>query len=229
MTGKLFTILMAATVLAGCGKPNANAAAPANEASRTAEASNSATWPASLRVVGDGFPNKGDPCRIIGESEKTVDLLDDSATLAGCQIASDAKALGGRVVGTVEGITLVSVPRGTPAARAGDGDGSGDSKVAGTSYNATAEVPCSGITGGGPTCKAGVTRKPDQIAIDLTLPGGKTRTLLFNGKGQFVTHASAQADGSAALQSGARRDGDWQVVTVGSEVYRIPDPFVLGD
>lgn len=73
-------------------------------------------WPASLKLVGDGFPNRGDPCRRIGETAATVDFLDDSASLVGCRAVSEAQALGGRIVGTVDGITLVSVRGHAPGA-----------------------------------------------------------------------------------------------------------------
>jgi hypothetical protein len=70
-----------------------------------------AEWPASLHVFGDGFPNPGDPCRRVGESDATANFLDHTATLVGCHAESDAAKLGGRVVAKVDGITLVSVPR----------------------------------------------------------------------------------------------------------------------
>lgn len=219
-------------LLSGCGGgTTANDSAPlGNAGAGDNVAGTAASWPASLKVVGEGFPAKGDPCRMIGETAATVDFLDDSATLAGCPKPEQAAALGGKVVATVDGITLVSVPAGnTMAPTPGDGDGQGDSKVAGTDYNATAEIPCTGIKGAGPTCKAGVTRSPDGIAIDIPLPGGTTRTLLFDAKGSFVTHRSAEADGSAALSSKGKREGDWQVIKVGPETYRVPDAFVVGD
>lgn len=94
--------------------PAATAASPepastAAAAAETAEPA-AAQWPASLRVVGDGYPKPGDPCRVIGESDATSDFLDDSATLAGCLSAEDAAGLGGKVVATIDGVTLVSVP-----------------------------------------------------------------------------------------------------------------------
>src|SRR5512139_3989840 len=75
-----------------------------------------------------------------------------------------------------------------------------DATVVGTQYNATASVPCTHVGSSSPTCPAGVTRSPDQIAVEIDIPGGK-RLLLFDGKGIFVTHGSAEADGSASLTS----------------------------
>jgi len=103
-------MLAAVTILAACQPGDKKAAAPADPATET-------TWPASLKVMGDGFPNPGDACRRIGESQATVNYLDHTATLAGCLSADDAAKLGGRVVGTVDGVTLVSIP--TDAAQLG--------------------------------------------------------------------------------------------------------------
>lgn len=218
------TILLAT----GCSS-NSAANEMSNQGSDAPSANQSMTWPASLRIIGDGYPRSGDPCRVVGESEATVNYLDDSATLAACQTSEQASALGGKVVATVAGITLVSVPkRAAAVASSGDGDGKGDAKVAGTTFNATADVPCSGAGVSSGSCKAGVTRGPDQIAVDVTIGGGRTRTLLFDGRGAFVTHASAEADGSAALQSSGKREGDMQVIKVGPEIYRIPDAFLVG-
>jgi hypothetical protein len=116
-----------------------------------------------------------------------------------------------------------------PTARPGEMDGQPDVVVAGTGFHATAEIPCRLPAGADAQCKAGVTRSPEQIAVEIDLPGGAHRTLLFDGAGKFVTHGSAQADGSAALSSNARREGDWTIVTVGREIYRVPDAFLRGD
>lgn len=218
----VLTLLLAP--IGACGQRTPDASAAAQAAGGPAPAS----WPTSLKPVGDGFPASGDPCRRVGESAATIELLDDSASLVGCPTAQAAAKLGGRVVATIDGITLVSVPR-NAAAATGDRDDGGDAKVAGTSYHATADIPCRLPKATVSTCPAGVTRGPDQIAVEVKLPGGATRVLLFDGKGAFVTHGSAQSNGSAALTSKARRDEDWAIVTVGGEEYRLPDAFLTGD
>jgi hypothetical protein len=76
-----------------------------------AEPAAPAVWPASLPAFGEGFPNPGDPCRNVGESAATINFLDHTAWLVGCLSADDAAKLGGTVVATVDGVTLVSVPR----------------------------------------------------------------------------------------------------------------------
>ena len=61
--------MVVALALSGCQKA-VDQAAPAAESQATAPAVEpaQATWPASLPVFGDGFPNPGDPCRRVGES-----------------------------------------------------------------------------------------------------------------------------------------------------------------
>lgn len=103
-------------LLASCQKaqgPAATAApAPAPETpAATAAVAVATEWPSSLHVFGDGFPNPGDPCRRVGESAATADFLDHTAALVGCHAQADAAKLGGKVVATVDGITLVSVPQ----------------------------------------------------------------------------------------------------------------------
>jgi hypothetical protein len=212
----------AALALSGCQQAGEKSEAPADITSAS-------TWPASLTVVGDGFPKAGDACRIIGESAATSDYLDDSATLAGCLSADDAAKLGGKVVATVDGVTLVSVPAG--AANSGDGDGQGDAKVAGTAYNATAKISCSGYKGAAAgMCDAGVVRNTETgTYIDVTLPGGGQRTIFFNKDGSFLSFATAEADGTAAMKSSSSRKGDTTIATLGTERYEIPDVFVVGD
>lgn len=187
------------------------------------------TWPTSLAVFGDGFPNPGDACRRLGESAETVNFLDDRASLVGCLSAADASRLGGKTVATIDGVTLVSVP--IASAVSGDGDGQGDARVAGTHYHATAQVRCSGYQGASAgMCNAGVVRGTETGAyIDVTLPDGRQRTIFFNRDGSFLTFSVAEADGTAAMAISSRREGDTTIATLGTERYEIPDVFVQGD
>ena len=214
--------MAAAMLLLGCQDSADGPGAPAARSAQSA-------WPSSLVVVGDGFPEPGDPCRIIGESAATVDFLDHTATLAGCLSAEDAQALGGRVMDTVDGVTLVSVP--TPASQPGDGDGQGDAKVAGTDYHATAKIRCSGYQGAAAgMCDAGVVRGTGTgTYVEVALPDGRERTIFFNNDGSFLSFSIAEADGTAAMEIGSSREGDTTIATLGTERYEIPDVFVTGD
>lgn len=218
-----------ALIVSGCQRSKDAGDAAGTPAADAAASAPTATWPVSLRVVGDGFPNAGDPCRRIGESEATVDLVDHTATLAGCLSAADAAQLSGRVVATVDGVTLVSVPGGT--AVPGDGDGQGDANVPGTGYNATAQIRCSGYTGApAGMCDAGVVRGTETgTYVEVTLPDGRTRTIFFNDDGSFLSFSTAEADGTAAMAIGSSREGDTTIATLGTERYEIPDAFVMGD
>lgn len=216
-------------LLAGCQRSPSEGGASTAAAPQAATPTTAPAWPASLNVFGDGFPNPGDPCRRVGESAATVDFLDHTATLAGCLSADDAAALGGRVVATVDGVTLVSVPN--ASAGAGDGDGQGDAQVAGTGYHATAQVRCAGYLGApAGLCDAGVVRGTDTgTYVEVSLPDGRKRTIFFNADGSFLSFSTAEADGTAAMPIGSSREGDTTVATLGTERYEIPDAFVKGD
>lgn len=114
-TGAIAVLL----ALAACQKAPDSAAAPdlaaepagSAEATLAQQAAAGTEWPASLRPFGDGFPNPGDPCRRIGETDATNQFLDHTAALVGCHSPEDAAKLGGSVVATIDGITLVSIPQ----------------------------------------------------------------------------------------------------------------------
>jgi hypothetical protein len=108
------TVSLCALLLVSCSKapPGADKSGP------EAPATVATIWPASLNVMGDGFPKPGDPCRRIGESAATVNFLDDSAILVGCpgsaseDAAAAVVAKGGRAVGSEQNITLLSISQG---------------------------------------------------------------------------------------------------------------------
>jgi hypothetical protein len=123
---------MLGLLLIACGK-----VAPAEKPARTSEVETPATtatiWPSGLNVMGDGYPNPGDPCRRIGESAATVNYLDDSAILIGCPgtsrdepAAALTRATDGHVVGAVQNVTLISISLGD--ANVGLGSGATDPK-----------------------------------------------------------------------------------------------------
>ncbi len=98
-----------------------------------------------------------------------------------------------------------------------------DALVAGTNYNATAEVPC--VTAADAPkgrCKAGVMRMAGgEATVELQTPDGGQRHIYFkDGRPD-------SSDANAPMQ--ATRQGDVNIIRIGTvEVYEIPDAFVVG-
>ncbi len=112
----------------------------------------------------------------------------------------------------------VGVKGGATAARP-----SRDALVAGTKYNATADISCVTSVGGkAGACKAGVMRRGGGDAtVELETPDGGQRRIFFTG---------GRATGSDAEASfNVTRQADLSIVRIGAvEVYRIPDALVVG-
>lgn len=115
--------------LASCSRENAMTAEPEATSTLAAEsetveapseiaepAPEAFTWPASFKVMGLGYPSEGDKCRRLGESAAVINYLDDSAILVGCPGTRDSDAAialiserSAKVVGEVDGVTLISI------------------------------------------------------------------------------------------------------------------------
>jgi len=71
-------------------------------------------FPDGLKIMGENHPYPGGPCKLLGETFATSELLDDSANLLGCPadaMQDPRVASVGRVVGSYENVILVSVPK----------------------------------------------------------------------------------------------------------------------
>ena len=99
----------------------------------------------------------------------------------------------------------------------------GDAMVAGTNYNATADIPCA-LAAAAPMgrCPAGVMRLASgEATVEIRLPGGQMRHIYFKG-GRATGHDAYKAAFSV------RRQGDLNIIRVGAETYQIVDAFVVG-
>lgn len=185
--------------------------------------------PASLAPFGDGYPNPGDPCRILGESDTTRNWLDDSATLVGCPTEASAAALQGEKLDTIDGVIVLSIPSAQSAGR--PVEEMPDELVPGTNFHATTQIPCS-IDGGKTSaiCDAGVVRAQtdDSLStVEITKPDGSKRIISFQDT-NAVGGDGSEADGAAGYSFKATRQEDETLIEYGPERYTIPDALVIG-
>lgn len=148
---------------------------------------------------------------------------------AGLAVLAIAGCSGGAPAATETG-EAAAAPAEQAAAAPGDGDSQGDALVAGTNYNATAQVSCAGYKGAAAgMCDAGVIRNgADGATVEVTLADGTKRIIFFNADGSFLSFSTAEADGTAAMAISSEKKGDVTIAKLGSETYEIPEAFVLG-
>lgn len=186
-----------------------------------------------VRKDGDKQGGKSGPCTF-GQRQGYVDIdlkNGDTISLSPANQANQYRdQKGNKVVRTMQGQDQVyKWPNRTITVRFG-GDAaaaaprpSQDALVAGTNYNATAEVPC--ITAANAPkgrCKAGVMRMAGgEATVELQTPDGGQRHIYFkNGRPD-------SSDANAPMK--ATRQGDTNIIRIGTvEVYEIPDAFVVG-
>lgn len=193
--------------------------------------------PEALAPFGNGYPREGDQCRRLGESAETLAYLDHTTILVGCPTEASAEALGGAIVGNIEGIRLVSIPAsssieaapspsqdaGMPYAR--------DALVPGTEYHATTIMKC-GFHGRAPTllCNAGVRRNwpaAGEALVEIIRPDGGQSSIFFRGVDPYKAESSP-ASASEGWAFEANRDGDIVTVNFGPETYVIVDELIVG-
>ena len=205
-----FALFLPIVALAACGGP------PPDALSEEDLALSDPRWPQTVPPANDGYPDIGDPCRLVGESDATRPFLDDNAELVGCRDPRDAAMLDdARIVGEVDGITLVSVALPPPPPEPVE-----DPEAA---EPAARLIPCTGRgIEGAARCTVVVERLEDGTSqLDIRFDKGNRRTLYFEGT-SLVGADSSEADGSAAFLLDGRRDLDRTIVSFGPERFVIP-------
>ena len=170
-----------------------------------AEATNSFTWPDTLRVMGDGYPKSGDPCRRLGETAATSNFLDHTAVLIGCPgdatsaAATSITANGSaRVVGAADGVTFISVP-GTSAAASRTG---GPTSFAGN------------ITGNAIATHRFTASEGDTVNVTLDGPGSMYFNVLppGGGPGDAIFVGSRAVDDANTWSAVAPSTGEYSII-----------------
>lgn len=100
--------------------------------------------------------------------------------------------------------------------------GGADALVPGTTYHATAQIPCVAEPGKPMSpCDAGIKRTPGGGSVHVTTPDGGSRVITFKDGKVLATDAESPFR--------VERRDDRTIVRIGAvEVYEIPDAFVFG-
>ena len=193
-------ILAGTLLLAGCGRSEASSEPP-SELEETTAALAPGQFPASLAAFGKGYPQDGDPCRKLGDSDTTANWIDDSSVLVGCPTRESADALGASIVDMVDGFFLVSVSIHKEA-----GEQAKSLAKAGN-FDAADTVSCAvGDPREVEECAAGVKREwgPERSTlVEVTKPDGSKRAIFFDGRTAYGAETDRQ-DGSARWKLRAR-------------------------
>src|SRR5579864_4859347 len=212
-----------------------------NQLGSAAAAPEPFAWPASLAPMGHGYPKAGDACRRLGESPATSNYLDHMAILVGCPGSGDSASVrailrnqSGRIVGEVDGVTLISIPMEGKSKGGTMGDAlghkGGGAKAKGADFNTTGTLPCARYAGQ-PTsmCRFGVVRNSDRSAIVTVFwPGGGRRAIFFGADGKVTGAGTSAANRSAPGKITTRKNADLNLISIGDERYEIVDAILYG-
>lgn len=190
---------------------------------------NPAGWPDSLAVIGEGYPDAGDVCRQLGESDAVSRYGGEMIDLIGCPTSRDANMLTeARIVGEVDGYTILAIDREPPEAAEEEPDAP-EGPMPEVAYERLGSIYCEGRGYGGSTrCQAGVRADAgsgDSLMVDVLFPNGNRRTLMFEGS-LLIGADSNEADGSAGWDLSVRRQNGRQYVSHGPERFILLDDFL---
>ena len=107
-----------------------------------------------------------------------------------------------------------------------DGAG-GDTKVAGTDFNATGSMPCAREAGQPMgSCEFGVIREGNgKGSITISWPDGGSRVIFFEA-GKPVGYDESEADGGAKMT--VEQNADLFMVKIGKQRFEFPDAVING-
>lgn len=148
----------------------------------------------------------------------------------GCQLGEgrvwcDVQQLGGGPRGYV--IAEALKPAVSPDGSVATGPDDSALRAGRGEFDATGNIPCAQVTGQPMTqCEFSVARAGGGYAtVVIKRPDGRSRAVFFR-MGKAIGADTSQADGYPEFR--ASKEGDLNLVRVGSERYEIPDAVILG-